>query len=117
MAPFTSLTSSLTYTFCFLSTCLPLTASTISFILDVQATAMAEYIGKEKSVMFTERDIAHLVNKALQQVQKSEDEPLTKEHLAEAITKSISSCLLSHEFIDYVDEALAKKIHQSKRTR
>lgn len=67
-------------------------------------------------MMFTERDIAQLVNESLKQVQKSDDGIITDKYLTEVITKSISSCLLSSEFIDYIDETLAKKIHLSKRT-
>ena len=67
--------------------------------------------------MFNEKVIASLVNASVKNVLKSETEPITKEQLNEAITKSISSCLLSMEFLDYIDEQLGKRMERVKRDR
>ncbi len=58
--------------------------------------------------MYTERDIQRKVSSAIKSVIKPGQEHITPEQLTEILTKSISSCILSHDFIDYVDNEFGK---------
>lgn len=64
--------------------------------------------------MFTEKDIQRKVKSVVDSVIQSDQERITPEQLTEILTKSISSCMLSRDLIDYVDEGLGKKA--SRRT-
>ena len=59
--------------------------------------------------MYTERDIQRKVKSVVDGVTKSGQEHITPEQLTEILTKSISSCILSRDFIGYVDDELGKK--------
>ena len=65
--------------------------------------------------MFNERVISNLVKSSVKSVSSLNNVPLTEDQLTEVITKSISACLLSHEFIDYVDERLGKRMKLAQR--
>lgn len=56
--------------------------------------------------MFTERDIKSIVSDSVKSILTSENAPITESQLTEIITKSISSCLLSSEYIEYLDKKL-----------
>lgn len=59
--------------------------------------------------MYTERDIRRKVKSVVDGVTESGQEHITPEQLTEILTKSISSCILSHDFIDYVDDEFGRK--------
>ena len=65
--------------------------------------------------MFTERDIKSIVNDSVKSVLTSENEPITESQLTEIITKAISSCLLSSEYIEYLDKELGEKLAFAER--
>lgn len=65
--------------------------------------------------MFTERDIKSIVSNSVKSVLTSENEPITESQLTEIITKAISSCLLSDEFAEYIDNILGEMLYQTSR--
>lgn len=65
----------------------------------------------------TEKDIKSIVDDSVKSVLTSENESINKTQLTEIITKSISSCLLSDKYINYLDCRLGEKQAFAERLR
>lgn len=54
-------------------------------------------------------DVRKTVETVIEEVTQNSNDPITPEQLTEILTKTLSSCLVSSDFIDYVETEFEKK--------